>query len=167
MAHGYLGDGYGKSGMRDPDNGRRDNERAEWRERDERSRFMFENRDEDRSDWSQDRPRGERFSEREHGHYLNWRQQQIDALDRDYEEYCRERQQQFHQDFDSWRRNREIGSGSSGRESEELELTAAQEMDAMPGGTTGTGQARGTAAGAVDTATLGTNNSENSHVGRS
>ena len=201
MAHGYLGEGYGKNGMRDPDDGRRNDQRGDWRDRDrsrdddDRGRFMFESRDEDRDrgffsrtadetrDWFRDdehdyRPgsherrgraesRDERFSSPEHGHYLSWRQQQIDALDRDYEDYCRERQQQFHQDFDSWRRNRETGSGSSGRQSDELELTAAQEMDSMPGGTTDTGRARGTAAGAVDTATLGTNNSENSHVGRS
>jgi len=196
MAHGYLGEGYGKNGMRDPEDGRRNDERGDWRDRDrsrdddDRGRFMFESPDRDRDDdrgffsrtadetrdWFRDdehdyrtsrqQPRGERFSQREHSHYLNWRQQQIDALDRDYEDYCRERQQQFHQDFDSWRRNRETGSGSR-RESDELELTAAQEMDAMPGGTTDTGKARGTAAGAVDTATLGTNNSENSHVGRS
>lgn len=204
MGHGYLGEGYGKNGMRDPDGDRRNEERGDWRDRDDqdRGRFMFENRDHDRShdrdrgffsrtadearDWFHDdehdyrsgsgdwrdgsewrqQPRGERFSGREHGHYLHWRQQQMDALDRDYEDYCRERQQQFHQDFDSWRRNRGTGSGSSSRQNDELELTAAQEMDAMPGGTTDTGEARGTAAGAVDTATLGTNNSENSHVGR-
>ncbi len=200
MAHGYLGDGYGKNGMRDPDDGRRIDQRGDWRDRDrsrdenDRGRFMFESRDDDRDrgffsrtadetrHWFREdeqdyRPgsqewrgrtesRGERFSGPEHGHYLSWRQRQIDALDRDYEDYCRERQQQFHQDFDSWRRNRETGSGSR-RESDELELTAAQEMDSMPGGTTDTGKARGSAAGAVDTATLGTNNSENSHVGRS
>ena len=200
MAHGYLGDGYGKNGMRDPDDGRRIDQRGDWRDRDrsrdedDRGRFMFESRDDDRDrgyfsrtadetrDWFRDdehdyRPgsqewrgraksRDERFSGPEHGHYLSWRQQQIDALDRDYEDYCRERQQQFHQDFDSWRRNRETGSGSR-RESDELELIAAQEMDALPGGTTDTGKARGTGAGAADTATLGTNNSENSHVGRS
>ena len=43
--------------------------------------------------------------------YLNWRQKQIDALDRDYEDYCREREQQFHQDFDTWRSNRGQQSG--------------------------------------------------------
>ena len=28
------------------------------------------------------------------------------ALDQDYEDYCREREQQFHSDFDSWRNQR-------------------------------------------------------------
>lgn len=200
MAHGYLGDGYGKNGNRDPEGGNGDDRRGDWRseqrehERGDRGRFMFEDRDNrggrdferDRGffsrtsneggDWFRDDeqdyrspqpPRGEnrRFESREHEPYLRWRQQQMDALDRDYEDYCQERQQQFHQDFNSWRQNR--GSRPSGRQSDELELTAAQEMDSMPGGTTDTGQARGTAAGAIDTATLGTNNSENSRVGRS
>ena len=31
----------------------------------------------------------------------------MQALDRDYEDYCREREQQFHQEFDSWRQSRE------------------------------------------------------------
>ena len=39
-------------------------------------------------------------------HYRSWRDRQMQELDRDYQDYCREREQQFHQDFDSWRRNR-------------------------------------------------------------
>lgn len=53
-------------------------------------------------------------------HYLSWRERQISKLDDDYREYCREREQQFHSDFDTWRSNREgqrnrsqIGSGST------------------------------------------------------
>jgi hypothetical protein len=30
----------------------------------------------------------------------------MEALDRDYLDYCREREQQFHQDFDNWRNQR-------------------------------------------------------------
>ena len=37
---------------------------------------------------------------------MSWRDRQIEALDRDYADYCREREQQFHQDFDTWRTNR-------------------------------------------------------------
>jgi hypothetical protein len=39
--------------------------------------------------------------------YRRWRDQQISALDRDYEEYCRQRQQQFEQDFSSFRQTRQ------------------------------------------------------------
>ena len=42
----------------------------------------------------------------EHGHYRRWRDSQIEQLDRDYDEYRRERQQRFQSDFDSWRQNR-------------------------------------------------------------
>ena len=46
-------------------------------------------------------------------HYRSWRDRQIEQMDRDYEEYCRERQQSFHGDFDSWRRSRQ-SPGDSG-----------------------------------------------------
>src|SRR3546814_4606897 len=36
----------------------------------------------------------------EDGHYRRWRDRQIEQLDRDYDEYRRERQQQFQSDFD-------------------------------------------------------------------
>ena len=39
-------------------------------------------------------------------HYHAWRQRQIDALDRDYEHYCRERQDKFENDFGGWRQSR-------------------------------------------------------------
>jgi hypothetical protein len=45
------------------------------------------------------------FSANPDEHYRIWRDKQMRALDRDYEDYCGEREQQFHQDFDSWRRN--------------------------------------------------------------
>ena len=53
-----------------------------------------------------------RFGSGEHDHYLSWRERQIAELDRDYEEYCRERQQQFQSDFASWRQSRQ-GAGTS------------------------------------------------------
>ena len=39
-------------------------------------------------------------------HYRSWRNRQMQELDRDYREYCREREQQFHEDFGNWRSNR-------------------------------------------------------------
>ena len=39
-------------------------------------------------------------------HYRSWRDRQIAELDRDYEEYCREREQEFGSSFDSWRQQR-------------------------------------------------------------
>lgn len=48
----------------------------------------------------------QRFGSSQDDHYRSWRDRQMAQLDRDYDDYCREREQQFHQDFDSWRRNR-------------------------------------------------------------
>ena len=40
-------------------------------------------------------------------HYTNWRQQQIDALDRDYHEYREHHQSKFENDFGNWRSQRQ------------------------------------------------------------
>jgi hypothetical protein len=237
MAHGYLGDGYGKDGWRDPndggdkdrgDDGRgswRGQQQGDWRERpygrdnrDEGSRegggFMFEGRDRDwgsgrdqspdhgndrglfsrtadeARDWFREDEHDYRPSSRERGgsrwsgadrhesgrpgdqrsafsshqddHYLSWRQQQMDALDRDYQDYCRERQQQFHSDFDSWRRNRQSGQQGSGKQAEELELSERNEL----AGTTAPHTAPQATVSPEGDATLGTNNPENSVKGR-
>lgn len=39
-------------------------------------------------------------------HYRDWRQRQIDALDRDYDEYRRENQSRFESEFGGWREKR-------------------------------------------------------------
>ena len=58
------------------------------------------------SDWDQ----SQRSSSHPDDHYRSWREKQMQSLDRDYQEYCREREQQFHQDFDSWRQQRYGGN---------------------------------------------------------
>ncbi len=40
-------------------------------------------------------------------HYHSWRQQQIEALDRDYDEYRRENQSRFESEFGRWREKRQ------------------------------------------------------------
>ena len=192
--HGYLREGYGMWGDHD-EHFDRDRDRG-WRDRDEDRGFMFGDRDRfrerDEDEWFGGRSSEHRMSRYgpEHGfggfqgdlsggreqggfggagdyirgrtnfsshpddHYRSWRQRQIEALDRDYADYCREREQQFHQDFDTWRSNRQQ-SGRQDRDSGTMELTdraAAGEVRAGPDPTA--------------TATLGTNNSENSRTGR-
>ena len=130
MAHGYLGDGYGIHGESDErgddrEHGWRD---REWRGRDEDWRDrdrMFGGRE---RGWSGDDRWSDRGSRggygREQGssqgswqsgrsvsahpddHYRSWRDRHMSELDRDYEDYCREREQAFHQDFDAWRQQR-------------------------------------------------------------
>jgi hypothetical protein len=60
------------------------------------------------SDWSEGR---RRFSSHPDDHYRSWRERQMQSLDRDYEDYCREREQQFHRDFDQWRSQRHGNPG--------------------------------------------------------
>jgi hypothetical protein len=109
--HGYLRD---NDEARDRDLGRERGWRSEERDRDEREQgFMFGNRPGYRrgtglrsgSGGGDRSPR--HFSSRQDDYYLSWRDKQKEALDRDYADYCREREQQFHEDFDAWRRRRQ------------------------------------------------------------
>lgn len=126
MAHGYLGDGYGSHGEIDSDRG--DDRERGWRERNWRGRdddwrdrgMMFSGPDRGRSD--EDRELGSRresfgrfgdfsegrrsFSANPDEHYRSWRDRHMSELDRDYADYCREREQEFHRDFDDWRSQR-------------------------------------------------------------
>ena len=54
-----------------------------------------------------DDDRSRRIGSRQDDHYRTWRERQMAELDRDYEDYCRERQQQFDNDFSTWRRERQ------------------------------------------------------------
>jgi len=104
MAHGYLRDW-------DEDWGPRERAERDWRGFDEsrgdrERRFMFSGResgDRGRDDWER-APRN--FGSSQDEHYRSWRDRQMAALDRDYADYCREREEEFHRDFDSWRRER-------------------------------------------------------------
>jgi hypothetical protein len=109
--------GYGGSFERDHDR-ERFGERARMRERPERGRY------EGREEQSGYRPitgdygRSEGFfaasgmrdepSRRSaiDPHYHSWRSRQIDELDRDYEDYRRENQARFEDDFSNWRKRR-------------------------------------------------------------
>jgi len=65
--------------------------------------------------WSQDRWTPERQREFSGGaasglhdpHYSEWRQRQLDELDRDYDDYRRENQSRFESDFSNWRTARQ------------------------------------------------------------
>src|SRR5689334_14788429 len=119
MAHGYLRDYDERS---DRDGWRNEDRTSGWRSRElsgpdgdrdwDRDRsgrdrsFMLGDRGRER-DRGGDRERSQRnFRSRQDDHYLSWRDRQIEALDRDYADYCSEREQQFHRDFDAWRSQR-------------------------------------------------------------
>jgi len=66
-------------------------------------------------------------SERSHGgigdgQYHSWRRQRIAELDRDYDEYQRENSQRFHNEFTSWRSDREGQRSSLQRVNEHMEV---------------------------------------------
>jgi hypothetical protein len=110
-----------------------------------------------------DQDQGRRtFSANPDDHYRSWRDRQMQSLDRDYADYCREREQQFHRDFDSWRQNRQqnrSGQGQQqGRQAEEAELLLDEQRANAPGA--------GNTPSPMSEATLGTNNSENAGIGR-
>lgn len=132
MAHGYLGEGYGTHGEIDPDRG--DQRNREWRERDRTRGQMFGGWDRNDDEYS----RGSRdISANPDDHYRSWRDRHMSELDRDYEEYCMEREQQFHRDFDQWRRERHgvqqplrTGMTQSGLSADPTGMTQAAEDSA-------------------------------------
>jgi hypothetical protein len=55
-------------------------------------------------------------------HYSEWRQRQIEQLDREYEEYRREHQSRFEQDFGGWREKRQTQRQHLRRATEHMEV---------------------------------------------
>ena len=57
--------------------------------------------------------------------YHSWRRRQIDALDRDYDEYRQENRQKFHDEFGSWRTQRQGQRTALGRVTEHMEVVGS------------------------------------------
>ena len=58
-------------------------------------------------------------------HYADWRSSQIDALDRDYDEYRRENQQKFSNEFGTWRTERQGQRTSLSRVNEHMDVVGS------------------------------------------
>jgi hypothetical protein len=58
-------------------------------------------------------------------HYSEWRQRQIDELDRDYHEYRHENQSRFEQEFATWRNKRQGQRQSLSRVDEDMEVVGS------------------------------------------
>jgi hypothetical protein len=65
------------------------------------------------------------FGSGQDDHYRSWRDRQLAELDRDYDDYCREREQKFHSDFDSWRQGRSSRSPSAATNASGTDLGTA------------------------------------------
>ena len=92
------------------------------------------------------------FGSGQDDHYRSWRDRQLAELDRDFEDYCREREQKFRSDFDSWRRSRTSQSPSATTNASSGDLGAASNagVGTTTGsvtGTAGAGSASGSATG--------------------
>ena len=92
--------------------GRGDDDRGFWDRAGDEVRSWFGDDDAERRremDQRHDARSGGRWnSPYEHDHdYHDWRRQQMDVLDRDYAEYRNENRQKFHNEFGSWRRDRQ------------------------------------------------------------
>jgi hypothetical protein len=77
---------------------------GDWGGRNERSETPWGHDETRRTSFAGSSDRGP------HGHdphYHEWRQRQIEELDRDYDEYRREHQSKFENDFGTWRSNRQ------------------------------------------------------------
>jgi hypothetical protein len=143
--HGYLrefDEGWDRGGDRDRWRDE-DRERGWRRERDfgDRNRsVMFARAERFRSGGEQ---AANNFRGGRDDYYLSWRDKQMEALDREYAEYCAEREQEFQRDFDAWRRQRrsnpeplQTGMTQSGLAAEptgELQLTAADAIEPATG----------------------------------
>lgn len=67
------------------------------------------------SDWKQRFGReGHEGSYAQDAGYQRYRERHLAELDRDYDEWCREREQQFHQEFQDWRSRRRQVSNQPG-----------------------------------------------------
>ena len=60
-------------------------------------------------------------------HYHSWRQRELDRLDRDYDEYHRERQREFESDFGSWRERRQQKRGLLAHIREHMEVVGSDD----------------------------------------
>lgn len=99
----------------------------------------------DESDWRRGADRGPQrdFRSSIDDHYRSWRERHMSELDRDYDEYCREREQQFHSDFAEWRRSKHgnpeplrtgmTQTGLSSDPSGEFQLNEDQQVRAATG----------------------------------
>ena len=58
-------------------------------------------------------------------HYSEWRNRQMEQLDRDYEEYCRETQSKFESEFGAWRERRGQQRQAIGRVAEHMEVVGS------------------------------------------
>ena len=61
-------------------------------------------------------------------HYSEWRQRQVEQLDSDYQDFCREHQSRFEQDFGGWREKRQGQRQLLSRVTEHMEVMGSDDQ---------------------------------------
>ena len=90
--------------------------------------------DRPQSNWDRDEYRRTSFagstdrSQHHDPHYQEWRQRQIEALDRDYEEYRREHHSKFENDFGGWRDRRQTKRQMLGQIREHMQVVGSDDQ---------------------------------------
>ena len=110
------------------------------------------------------------FGSSQDDHYRSWRDRQMSQLDTDYADYCREREQQFNQDFDSWRRNRQSQNPTATSTSPDLGSSSNAGVGTTTSsmtGSAGAGTAPASATGQGGTIQSDTSSTETTGSGRS
>jgi hypothetical protein len=124
---------YGRENYRDSDrfDTRSDYRSSSWGEA-PRAQGFFAAGGPNRSRFSEESgrfDRDDRFSSRDSfgsrnydPHYSTWRKRQMDELDRDYDEYQRENQSRFEDEFRGWREKRQMKRGLLGQAREHMDV---------------------------------------------
>jgi len=155
---GRLGDET-RSWLRDDD---ASNDRSRWQGRSDADEW-FGGRSQSARGMAGRERGSQQISSNRDDHYRSWREKQMQALDRDYADYCREREQQFHSEFDAWR---------SQRRGNQEPLLTGMTQTAQRGDLTGEAEHSGETGGTLDlsdpmaSATAGTNTSEMTGAGK-
>ena len=121
---------YWRNRTWEPDDHRHDDERRRFFSRSRDRDFERERGWREREPYGRDEYRRTSYSGSERsGHfdpsYRSWRQRQLDDLDRDYDEYRRENQARFEDEFSSWRKRRQEKRGLLGQIREQMEVVGS------------------------------------------
>ena len=107
----------GERGFSDFDRSSRDRSQSEW------GRDPYRRTSRAGTSDQSDRSRHEDYDP----HYRSWRDRHISELDRDYDDYRRENQSRFENDFTSWRSRREQKRGLLGQIREHMEVVGSDD----------------------------------------
>jgi len=136
-------DFYGQRSDYTPSRYREDSPRSRYgqgsRDRGDEDRDFFSRAGDEVRSWFGDedaerrRERDQRYDEMrerwqgspEDSHYHNWRRERMAELDRDYDEYRRENAQRFHNEFSSWRTERQSQRDGLSRVTEDMEVVGS------------------------------------------